>query len=110
VDTGALAKSLDETIPTLRGEAQTAVASVRKMLNKTGGAPDPATIISAEMDPAKRRELVHKHLAGEPLEVATPLDTDPGTLLATRRAIGGMLGTTERRQRPARADTGEAGR
>jgi hypothetical protein len=97
VDTGALAKSLDEVIPTLRGDAQAAVAGVRKMLNKTGGAPvtDPATIIAAEMDPAKRRELARKYFAGEPLDVATPLETDPGVLLETRRAIGGMLDTTK---------------
>jgi hypothetical protein len=59
VDTAALAKSLDEAIPTLRGDAQTAVTGVRKMLNKTGGEPvtDPVAIISAEMDPAARREL-----------------------------------------------------
>lgn len=97
VDTTALAAKLDETITTLRGEAQTALTKVRGMLNKAGEAPaaDPASIIAAEADPAKRRALVQRHLAGEALTPTTPLETDPSVLLATRRAIGGMLDTTK---------------
>jgi hypothetical protein len=97
VDTSALAATLEQQIPGLRGEAQKAAKNVRDMLNKTGGEPvtDPAAIIAAETDPATRRELVRKHLAGEPLTTPAPLDTDARTLLATRQAIDGMVGSTQ---------------
>jgi hypothetical protein len=95
VDTSALAATLDQAIPGLRGEAQAQLQRVRKMLNKADGQPvDAAAAIAAESDPVKRLDLVRRHLAGEDVGGGTPLDTDPRTLLATRQAIDGIIDST----------------
>lgn len=90
-----LAKTFDETVPKLRGDAQKRLQEVRGMLNKTGGKPqDPAATIANETDPAKRRELVRRHLAGEDVSAGSPLDTDPRVLHEVRKAIDGVVKTT----------------
>lgn len=96
VDTSALAGELDKAIPSLRGDAQTALMKVRKMLDKTGGAAatEPALIIDAEKDPAKKLDLLRRHLAGEPLTASAPLDDTARTLFETRKAIDGMVNST----------------
>lgn len=96
VDTSSVAADLDAAIPTLRGDAQTALLKVRKMLDKVGAAAptEPALIIDAEKDPAKKLDLLRRHLAGEALTAPQPLDDTARTLFETRKAIDGLASST----------------